>query len=111
MSENQRTFGVSLPRFSKIDDSNRADHVRLEPEDEVYYLFEYTSGTSYSFSTTNQLIFNLKKKPSRAHLPDYKYKGRAISECAHALGSAIKPEWLKDATLVPVPPSKAKGDP
>jgi len=43
--------------------------------------------------------------------PEGKYKERAISKSADMLREAIPPEWLKSATLVSVPPSKAKDDP
>jgi predicted amidophosphoribosyltransferase len=100
-----------LPSFSRIDETNIQDHSRLRPEDEVYYLFEYTSGRNYAFSATNGLISNLKKPPSRSHLTEYRYKRRAITDCAGGLGGAINHRWLNGATLVPVPPSKARTDP
>lgn len=43
-------------------------------------------------------------------MPGYQYKARAISEAAHAFAATISSGWLDGATLVPVPPSKAKGD-
>jgi hypothetical protein len=97
--------------FLRIDQTTIGDHPRLLATDEVYYLYEYTSGQDYSYGTTNNLISNLKKKPSRRLLPDYKYKARAIQSCAQDLASAINHEWLKTATLVPVPPSKARDHP
>jgi predicted amidophosphoribosyltransferase len=39
----------------------------------------------------------------------YKYKLRAMRECAQHLSGAINHAWLNGATLVPVPPSKAPG--
>ncbi|MGO9685587.1 MAG: hypothetical protein ACLPTZ_23950 [Beijerinckiaceae bacterium] len=72
------------------------------------YLYEYTSGKNFSFSATNSLISNLKKKPSAW---GYKYKLRDIADAAGAFAAAINPAWLEGGTLVPVPPSKAKGDP
>ena len=97
--------------FRKIDDTNRAEHYHLTPDDQCYFLFEYTSGKNYQFSETNQLISNLKKKPSGAQRPDYRYKRIAIRNCSQQFGSAINPAWLNGGTLVPVPPSKAVGDP
>lgn len=99
------------PRLSLIDDSNRGDHFHLTPADNCLYLYEYTSGRNYAFSTTNNLISNLKKKPSQAAQPGYHYKARAILNCAQALGQALNPDWLGNATLVPVPGSKAAGHP
>ena len=106
-----KTFGATLPNFQRIDETTLADHARLNAGDEVYYLYEYTSGRTYSFSATNSLISNLKKKPSKAHQPGYGYKAIAIQDCAAALRPAINPPWLNGATLVPVPPSKTMGDP
>jgi predicted amidophosphoribosyltransferase len=98
-------------RFLKIDDHNRGDHHHLTADDECYFLYEYTSGQNYQFSATNSLISNLKKKPSLAATPQYKYKQQAIRICGIAFGEAINPPWLARATLVPVPPSKARSDP
>lgn len=98
-------------RLSLVDESNRDDHSRLTADDTCYYLFEYTSHRGYSFSGTNQLIANLKKKPSAAGQQGYHYKGRAIAACARHLGAALNPDWLAQATLVPVPGSKVLGHP
>jgi len=98
-------------RLSLIDDTSRPDHHHLTAEDNCYYLYEYTSHRDYSFSATNNLISNLKKKPSQADQPHYWYKGQAIGSCASALSAALNPNWLATATLVPVPGSKAPGHP
>ena len=108
---NPTIFGEILPSFSRLDETNIADHPRLRLEDEVYYLYEYTSGRDYNFSATNNLISNLKKKPSRALLPEYRYKREAMRACSALLGEAINHNWLSRATLIPVPPSKARSDP
>jgi hypothetical protein len=108
------TSGVPLangPRFQRVDDTNRCDHRHVAAEDECYFIFEYTSGQSYQYSATNQLIANLKKKPSRGRLPEYRYKRRAIQDCSRWLAGGINPQWLNGATLIPVPPSKAIGHP
>lgn len=102
---------MANPRLSLIDDSSRGDHHHLTPTDTCLYLYEYTSGRNYSFSATNNLISNLKKKPSQSGQPGYHYKGRAIRAAAQALGQALNPEWLATATLVPVPGSKVAGHP
>jgi hypothetical protein len=98
-----------MVRLSKIDDSNRDDHARLTDDDNCLYLFEYTSGKGYSFSATNNLISNLKKKPSTRLKPGYQYKQQAVTRCATALSSTLNPAWLDEATLVPVPGSKVQG--
>jgi predicted amidophosphoribosyltransferase len=102
---------VSTPRFLKIDDQNRGDHPHLIANDECYFLYEYTSRRNYTFSSTNQLISNLKKKPSQTSANAYKYKLDAIQACTRDLKGAINSAWLNIATLVPVPPSKARGHP
>jgi hypothetical protein len=96
-------------RLSLIDDSNRGDHFHLAVDDTCYYLFEYTSHRDYSFSTTNNLISNLKKKPSQAGQPGFKYKARAIVTCGQSLRRALNPNWLESATLVSVPGSEVAG--
>lgn len=98
-------------RLSRIDDSNRPDHARLTPEDDCYYLFEYTSGRNYSFSATNSRIANLKKRPSVASPAEMQHKARAIRQCANDFRAALSPAWLEGATLVPVPSSKVRGHP
>lgn len=100
-------------RFSLIDESNIGDHSFLEIGDKCLFLFEYTSGKGYSFSATNGLINNLKKKPSKKHTNpnEYRYKLQEIGRCAAWFSQGLNHEWLAKATLVPVPPSKAKGNP
>jgi predicted amidophosphoribosyltransferase len=95
-------------RFQIIDESNRQDHVFLRSEDECYFLREYTSGKTYAFSETNNLISNLKKKRGTG---GYQYKALAIRSVANIFKQTLNPEWLKIGTLVPVPPSRAKDDP
>jgi hypothetical protein len=104
------TSGTHLadgPRLLKIDDQSRPDHSRLTSDDECFYFYEYTSGKNYTYSETNSLISNLKKKRGA---PGYAHKLVAIETVAQALAGAINRAWLDGATLVPVPPSKAKGD-
>jgi predicted amidophosphoribosyltransferase len=98
-------------RFRKIDDHNRSDHYHLDAADECYFLYEYTSGQNYQYSSTNSLISNLKKKPSLKGMAQYRYKLRAIEQCAKLLGSGINAQWLNGATLIAVPPSKERSDP
>ncbi len=91
----------------EIDDSNRADHYRLTAADTCYFLYEYTAGAGFRHSDTNQLISNLKKKPSESWKNGYHYKAQAIMKAAAALGEALNPRWLDGGTIVPVPSSKA----
>lgn len=101
----------SLPRRLTKVDATAPDHWYLTASDECYFLGEYTAGTGYQGSPTNQLIFNLKKSVDRRGLPDWHYKGQAIREVATALRAAINHEFLDKITFVPMPPSKARGDP
>lgn len=98
-------------RLSAIDPSNWQDHAHIGPEDACFYLREYTSGQTYKFSDTNQLIQNLKKSPSRRGRAEWRYKAEAIDQCARELRSALNPDWLAQAVLVPVPPSKTPDHP
>ncbi len=94
-------------RLQEIDDTNRHDHHYLSADDECYFLYEYTAGAGWQHPA-NQLIFNLKKKRGQG---GFQYKVPAIVRCARELTPAINQLWLKDATFVPVPPSKIKTDP
>lgn len=93
-------------RLTRIDESNIGDHVRLNANDECYFLYEYTSGKNYSYSKTNQLISNLKKSPN-CPAAQRRYKIQAINQCAAALRLGLNAGWLQGAVLVPIPGSKA----
>lgn len=97
-------------RIQSIDDTNRGDHYHLRPEDSCLFLYEYTSRQGFSFSATNGLISNLKKKPT-ASQNELFYKGKAIRSCSSDLQMTLNPNWLDIATIVPIPPSKATGHP
>ena len=88
-------------------------HSFIEPDDEIYFFYEYTPRMGFDFSPGNNLISNLKKDVVRfADNPQVLgYKRRAILQCADMITQGFNPEWLKDAVIVPVPPSKAKEDP
>ena len=43
----------------------RTIHRSLRATDQCYYFWEYTAGKRYDFSPTNQLISNLKIKPTQ----------------------------------------------
>lgn len=100
-----------MARLQKIDDLARPDHYYLTPDDVCYYWGEYTARKGYSFSETNQLIFNFKKKLDRRGRPDWHYKGEAITRAASIFRDAIREDTLPRITLVPIPPSKAKDHP
>lgn len=96
-------------RLSQIDASNIGDHTKLVAADVCLYIYEYTSGRNYAFSQTNSLINNLKKKPSTSSANELRYKAGAIESCSKDFAATLNPRWLDEATLVPVPGSKAAG--
>lgn len=106
------TSGTPFPNnLTEIDQLTRPDHCYLTPADRCYFLGEYTARQGYAYSDTNSLILNLKKPMDRQGRPEWVHKGRAILRAAKALRNAIHNDWLASATFVPIPPSKAKGDP
>jgi hypothetical protein len=96
-------------RVLRIDALTLPDHSYLDSSDICYYAGEYTAGENHAFSQTNQLIFNFKKSIDKKGTPQWQYKEKAIIQSALILKSAINPQ--SHITLVPVPPSKAIGDP
>ena len=107
-----RTSGSTFPqRLTKIDDLTRPDHSYLTAADDCYFIGEYTARKGYAFSATNNLIVNLKKPMDRRGRPEWPYKGSAIETAAAMFRSALKDKARETLTFVPVPPSKAKGDP
>lgn len=98
----------------QIDETTVGEHFDLEPSDLCYYVWEYTAGQRYDFSPTNQLIANLKIKPSQiaANPNRAYYKQQAISHSSAALRSLIRQRWIEQAgTFVPMPGSKIPGNP
>lgn len=86
-----RTSGSTLPqRLTKIDDLTRPDHSCLSADDDCYFIGEYTARKSYAFSSTNNLIVNLKKPMERRGRPEWQYKGRAIETAAAMLRSSLE---------------------
>ncbi len=98
-------------RLTKVDELMRCDHAHLSNEDECYFLGEYTARRGYAYSSTNNLISNFKKPMDRLGLPEWPYKQNAIEQAGNALAEAIGEDELGRMTFVPIPPSKAKGDP
>ncbi|MFK4381024.1 hypothetical protein [Bradyrhizobium sp. USDA 223] len=80
----------------------------LDEGDDCHYLYEYTAGKGWQGGETNQLIHNLQKKRNDG---GYHYKAPAIARCARDLSAVLSAEWLDQATIVPIPPSKVKTDP
>lgn len=98
----------------KIDESTVGEHFSLRESDQCYYIWEYTAAKGYAFSPTNQLISNLKIKPSQiAKSPGRNfYKQQAINHAAAGLRHLLPRVYVEgSATFIPVPGSKATGDP
>lgn len=105
------SWDISTVRFSQIDETNRGDHSRLTEEDKCAFLWEFTTDERFEESRNKSRIYNIKKKPTLRGTAQFRYKAPAMRECAEALSSAFNEAWLQKGTLVPVPPSKAVGDP
>ena len=103
--------GAFPQRLTEVDDLIRPDHSHLTADDACYFIGEYTAYRGYAHSDTNHLIFNFKKSVDRRGRPEWRYKEQAIRTAAAAFRRALSPKDLDRLTFVPVPPSKAKGDP
>ena len=106
------TSGATFPdRLTKVDDLTRPDHTHLTADDACYFIGEYTARRGYAYSPTNNLIFNFKKPVDRRGRAEWRYKEQAIQALARAFRHALRPEAFDRLTFVPIPPSKARGDP
>jgi predicted amidophosphoribosyltransferase len=97
--------------LTRLDELYLPHHCYLDATDECYFGGDYTAGRGYAHSSTNQLIYNLKKEPHRRGLPEWHYKVNAIRQAAANLRAYLTSEYLASATFVPVPPSKIASDP
>ncbi|WP_155767647.1 hypothetical protein [Xanthomonas hortorum] len=83
----------------------------LSVTDSCSYYGEYTSGGTYQASETNQLIFNLKNKPTSSS-GKLHYKEQAINHWGVVLSQVIDvPKTIGNFTFVPMPGSKPIGHP
>jgi hypothetical protein len=101
-------------KLRKIDDSTVGEHFWLDGTDRCYYIWEYAARKRYDFSPANQLVFNLKIKPSAvARTPARnRYKLEAVAHAGSALRSLVTREFVETrATFVPIPCSKSVADP
>lgn len=99
-------------RLTKVDDLLLENHWQLDGTDHCYFLVEYTVHKGYTFSSTNQFIHNFKKSMERRSFPyEWRHKQGAIRNAAAAFRRVLHPQDLDRLTFVPIPPSKAKGDP
>ena len=104
-------MSILADRLTKIDDLTRPDHYYLKPSDRCYYVGDYSPRKGFGFRRTNYVVHNFKKPADRKGQPEWRYKGQAINQIADTLRLLLKDEWLELATVVPMPPSKAKDDP
>ncbi len=96
--------------MTRIDASCRPQHHYLEPEDDCYFLHEYVPGAGRAHSAANRLIGDLKMRMDRRDTPAWRFKLLAVARAAAMLAAALDPGWLAGATLVPMPPSAARGE-
>lgn len=95
-----------------VDELCRPDHYYLGADDQCFFAGEYTARKGFAFSATNQLIFNLKKDPSRRNRPaEWQHKLNAITSCAAIFRRALSQATRETGMFVPMPPSKAKASP
>lgn len=102
--------GTFPKRLTKIDDLTRPDHSYLSEGDSCLFFGEYTARAGFDAGATNNMIHNFKKSMDRKGKAEWKWKERSISEAAAAFSSALNPKYVAEATLIPMPPSKAKSD-
>ncbi|HTY48830.1 MAG TPA: hypothetical protein VMB48_03970 [Steroidobacteraceae bacterium] len=103
-----------IPRHCARIDPAAAGHFWLTGSDLCLYVWDYARRAGFAAGPANNLISNLKKKPSRlaAHPIEASYKEQAIAHAARALRSLLGREWIEHCgTLVPVPCSKLPGHP
>lgn len=98
-------------RIRLVGDLERPDHSHLEREDVCCFFGEYTARKGYAHSSTNNLIFNLKKNPTRRGTEEWKYKLCAIETAACLIRHNLQPDTLLNFTFVPAPPSKSPRHP
>lgn len=101
-------------KLCRIDEMTRPRHVELTEDDECLYWGTYRPRAegdtmpTYTKGPANQLIANLKKGEDKKELPEYHYKLTAIETVAQMI---VHDYPYENATFVPVPPSRCKGDP
>jgi hypothetical protein len=96
----------------KIDELTIGVHHHLTPDDEIYYLMEYKTGQEGYSDPDNNLIRNFKKSLSTKGTPQWNYKGIAMKRLIDLFKKTYVPfTYVEHVTLVPIPPSKKRGDP
>ena len=102
---------MSEYRWRRADESDVLLHCPDHSRKNIFYARVYTSRQGFAYSDTNQLILNLKIEPSQRHRLNYKNDaiGRFSSEVAEFLNRSQ--DTTRTKIIVPMPPSKAQGDP
>lgn len=95
----------------QIDDTTRGDHYFLRADDFCWYGGDYTARGGYGCSPINNLVSNFKKSVLKRGLPEYQYKERAIAQVGREFANSFAAQAFRQATFVPVPPSKARNHP
>lgn len=94
------------PQIRQIGELERRDHWYLTADHRCFFFGEYTARAGFGHSSTNQIITNIKKKPSVRGTPQWDYKRKDMLRVAAAIRGAINATHLDIVTLVPIPPSK-----
>lgn len=97
-------------RLQKIDELLLPSHRYLTPEDECFFFMTY-SRLGLGFTPENDLIMNFKKKMDRKGRGEWAYKEQAIQKVSNLFIQGISPIDDSGIVLVPIPPSRMKGDP
>jgi len=105
----------SIPdKLLRIDEVTAGDHFSLDATDTCFYVWEYAARRNFSAGPANQLIKNLKAKPSELAMTParQRHKQRALRHAAKALRQLLGRQAVEgEYSFVPVPCSKACGDP
>ncbi len=91
-----------------IDEFILKDHFYLNSNDCCLFFTEFIKGQGFN-GTGNQLITNLKIKPSE--IKRLHHKKRAVEDCVQLMIDGIGLEKLQKWIMIPIPPSKSKSDP
>jgi predicted amidophosphoribosyltransferase len=101
-----------MDALTKIDEQLLPEHGSLSPEDECYFLLDYTAHTNAAHSLGNAFIRNLKKKMDRKGRMEWPYKEWTIQQIGAALAAALPTLIdLTTTTFIPIPPSKIRSNP
>jgi hypothetical protein len=90
-------------KFTRIDQLYLPEHHFLRPDDDCYFLREYTAGKGFAGGQTNSIVTNLKKSPFKRGMPEWRHKEQALGLVADELRAALTSAWARRATFVPIP--------